>query len=288
MKSFLAVRGMLGAEILQLVERARGMSDSTVLSGRTVGLLFFEPSTRTRLSFDMAVRRMGGWPLVFDPEWSSMGKGETIRDTVSTVGAIGADILVIRSSEEGLPESAHAWSGLPVINAGDGVNEHPTQALADAMTLHDRLGTVSGLSVAIVGDVAHSRVAGSLMHALPALGANLTLVGPSDLLPADTPWKSSDDLDTVIGEVDVVYMLRVQRERGAETEDDYVAKYQLGTMRARRMRPGAVVMHPGPVNRGVELTNDVADGPRSLILDQVKNGVPARMAVLAAIAEEMS
>ncbi|MCI0678041.1 MAG: aspartate carbamoyltransferase catalytic subunit [Actinobacteria bacterium] len=287
MKTFLGVRGMHGSEIQALAEMAATMGDRLDhrLRGHAVALLFFEPSTRTRLSFELATRRLGGWPVVFGPEGSSMEKGETIRDTVTTVSALGVEILVIRSSEAGIPEAAHGWTGRAVVNAGDGANEHPTQALADVVTLIDHFGEVGGLEVAIVGDVAHSRVAGSLCHALPALGAGLRLVGPPDLLGEHTGLPTTEELDEVIDEVDVVYLLRVQRERGAVIDPGYIDRYRLGADRARRMRPGAVVMHPGPMNRGVEITDEVAEGPRSLILRQVANGVPARMAVLATLAE---
>jgi aspartate carbamoyltransferase catalytic subunit len=284
MKALLGLRGVTGQEILELAGRARDIDSSDVMAGNTVGLVFLEPSTRTRLSFDQAASRLGARTMTFDPEWSSMAKGESVVDTFSTLVAIGADILVIRSREEGLPAAIHAVTGVPVINAGDGTNEHPTQALGDVVTLLGQFGSVSGIRVALVGDIAHSRVANSLIHALSALGATLTLVGPTVLTDVGDGLSTTDDFDSVLAEMDVVYMLRVQRERGVEMPDDYIARYQLGQTRAKRLREGAVVMHPGPVNRGVELTDEVADGPRSLILDQVRNGVRARMAVLEAMA----
>lgn len=288
MKSLLGI-GDLSADRLQdLVGRGVVLSRQTryegdVLRGHTVGTLFFENSTRTRLSFELAAQKLGGHVLTFVPEHSSMSKGETLQDTVSTVASIGADILVVRHREVGVPGEVHEWTGRPVVNAGDGTNEHPTQAIADCVTLVERFGSVDGLSVAIVGDIVHSRVAGSLIHALPMMGATVTLVGPPDLLPTS----GEGDLDAVLEEMDVVYLLRVQRERGAGVDPDYTARYQLTNTRAARMRSEAVVMHPGPMNRGVEIDDEVADGRRSLILDQVRHGVPARMAVLEAIAGGM-
>ena len=292
MKSFLGVRHLARDDLEDLVDRAAWYASTRLeppgpLDGLTVGALFFEPSTRTRLSFDVAARRLGAHTLTFFPEQSSLTKGETLQDTALTVLSLGVEILVVRHSTEGAPDSIHRWTGRPVINAGDGANEHPTQALGDLLTLQRHFGTIAGLSVAIVGDISHSRVAGSLMHALPTLGAEVTLVGPSELLPTatETALATSDDLDRVVGAVDVVYLLRVQNERGANIDSDYNARFQMGLDRAARMRASAVVMHPGPMNRGVEISDEVADGPRSLVLDQVSNGVPARMAVLAAIGE---
>lgn len=284
LKALLGLEGMADTELTSLVDAALrfgdGPSPVPSLDGTTVASLFFEPSTRTRLSFELATKRLGGRVITFVPEHSSIGKGESLRDTVLTVASIGADILVVRHQESGVPGDVHGWTGLPVINAGDGTNEHPTQAIADCATLVERFGGVAGLEVAVVGDVVHSRVAGSLLRALPVLGARLVLVGPDELLPQP----GSRDLDAVVGEVDVVYLLRVQRERGAEMGPDYVARYQMTEERASRMRPGAVVMHPGPINRGIEIADSVADGPRSLILRQVANGTAARMAVLDAVA----
>lgn len=283
-KSLLGIKELGVDDLTALIEStlryATVMPSPAELDGLTVGSLFFESSTRTRLSFELAARRLGAEVMTFFPEHSSMAKGETLRDTVLTVSAIGADILVVRHATEGVPAEVNEWTGRPVINAGDGSNEHPTQAIADCATLVERFGSVDGLEVAVVGDILHSRVAGSLLHAFPALGARVTLVGPPSLLPG--PGES--DLDSLVGDVDVVYLLRVQRERGAGVERDYTDRYQLNEKRAARMRPGAVVMHPGPINRGVEITDQVADGPRALILRQVSNGTPARMAALAAVA----
>lgn len=245
--------------------------------------LFFEPSTRTRLSFDLAAQRLGAKVLTSDPETSSVIKGESLQDTVVTVAAIGAEILVIRHRENGVPQAVAEWTGLPVVNAGDGTNEHPTQALLDIVTLKRRFGSLSGLVVGIVGDIAHSRVAGSLSHALPALGADVRLIAPAAWLPEETTLATTDDLDSALAELDVVYLLRVQTERGGVIEEGYIDRFGMNQSRAARLHEGAVIMHPGPINRGVELTDEIADSPRSLITEQVRNGVPTRMAVLGSL-----
>lgn len=255
------------------------------LDGVCVANLFFEPSTRTRLSFDLAAQRLGGHVITLHPEASSTAKGESLRDTVLTVAGIGADILVVRHGLEGVPRSIADWTGLPVVNAGDGANEHPTQALLDAVTLERRFGATDGLAMAVVGDIVHSRVAGSLIHAMPALGVDLTLVGPEEWLPDDAPAPTTTDLDEVLTEVDVVYLLRVQTERGGVISDEYITRYRLDRERSARLSPNAVIMHAGPINRGVEISDDVAESPRSLIVEQVRNSVPVRMAVLHALAE---
>lgn len=291
MKALLGIESLGIDGLRRLIDRAgwhagalaTGERVHPSLAGSVVGTLFFEPSTRTRISFEVAARRLGAHVAVFDPDQSSMSKGETLQDTVLTVAAIGMDVMVVRHGEVGTPEKVHRWTGRAVINAGDGTGEHPTQALADCLTLTRRFGSVNGLRIAIVGDVVHSRVAGSLMRALPALGAEVTLVGPAELVPG-TGLHSTDDLDSVLGEVDVVYLLRIQRERGAEAGTDYQLRFRLDDERASRMREDAVVMHPGPINRGVEIGSGVADGARSLILEQVANGVPARMAALEDVA----
>ena len=219
-----------------------------------------------------------------DPSRSSTGKGESLRDTVVTVAAIGADVLVLRHAEAGIPDLVAEWTGLSVINAGDGAREHPTQALVDMLTLRNHFGELDGMRVGIVGDISHSRVAGSLTHAMPTMGIDVTLIGPEAFLPKDaTGLKATTNLDGVIADLDVVYLLRVQTERGAEVDRTYSQSYRLDRGRAAAMHENAVIMHPGPINRGIEISDDVADGPRSLILDQVANGVPVRMAVLASL-----
>jgi aspartate carbamoyltransferase catalytic subunit len=248
-------------------------------------MMFFEPSTRTRLSFELAVNRLGGDLMTFEPGTASTKKGESLRDTALTVTAMGAAILVVRHSEAGVPDAMHDWTGVPVVNAGDGAHEHPTQALLDVVTLYRRFGSLQGLRMGIVGDIRQSRVAGSLFHAMPVLGVDSVLIGPESLLPEHEPdgFEMSTDLDSHLGDLDVLYLLRVQRERGTLIPDDYIERFRVDSERAAAMKPEAVVMHPGPINRDVEITGDVADGPRSLILSQVANGVPTRMAVLTAL-----
>lgn len=292
MKAFTSVRGLghedLETLILKTVETRksldRGERHHATLHGLCVANLFFEPSTRTRLSFDLATQRLGGHVITFVPESSSATKGESLRDTVLTVGGIGADILVVRHPLEGIPATIGEWTGLPVVNAGDGANEHPTQALLDAATLQQHFGGLQGLQMAIVGDVARSRVAGSLIHSLPTLGVDLTLVGPEEWLPRQSPVPTITDLDDLVAEVDVVYLLRVQTERGGVITNEYTSTFGLNPERATRMRDDAVIMHPGPINRGVEIADPVADSPRSLIVEQIRNGVPARMVILSALA----
>ena len=293
MKTFTAIRGLGRADLETLVAAGvamrssldRGLSQPRSLEDRCVANLFFEPSTRTRLSFDLAAQRLGAHVVTLEPESSSTVKGESLRDTVMTVAGIGADILVVRHGEAGTPQAIADWTGLPVVNAGDGVGEHPTQALLDAVTLQRRFGALDGLRMAIVGDVLHSRVAGSLIHAMPALGVDLTLVAPPHWLPPDPPVPCLTDIDEVLMAVDVIYLLRVQTERGGVIDDAYVSRYRLDAKRASRMGEESVVMHAGPINRGVEISDEVAESPLSLIGEQVRNGVPTRMAVLQALAE---
>jgi aspartate carbamoyltransferase catalytic subunit len=290
-KSLVSAAQLGRADLERIIERAIGFADSghswdPTLRGWTLATLFFEPSTRTRLSFELAARRLGADVVSFDLSGSAAVKGESERDTVLTVAAMGAQVLVVRHATDGFPTKVAEWTHRAVVNAGDGQNEHPTQALLDAVTLQRRFGRVEGLTVAIVGDIAHSRVANSLMTVLPALGANLVLAGPSEWLP-DSPFPLAGTLDEVVVAADVVYLLRVQRERGAEPAEGYHAEWGLDARRAAAMRPEAVVMHPGPINRGVEVSDEVADGPRSLILQQVANGVPTRMSVLAEIGEAL-
>lgn len=293
MKALTTLRGLGRSELNGLIESAlvyagraeSGETSGDQLSGRAVAMMFFEPSTRTRLSFELAVNRLGGDLMTFEPGTASTKKGESLRDTALTVTAMGADILVVRHSEAGVPDAIHDWTGVPVVNAGDGAHEHPTQALLDVVTLHRRFGSLQGLRMGIVGDIRQSRVAGSLFHAMPVLGVDSVLIGPESLLPEREPdgFEMSTDLDCHLGDLDVLYLLRVQRERGTLIPDDYIERFRVDSDRSAAMKPEAVVMHPGPINRDVEITGDVADGPRSLILSQVANGVPTRMAVLTAL-----
>lgn len=291
MKSLISMRTLGRGDLEALIEDASKLRESldtgeTVdrsLGGVCVANLFFEPSTRTRLSFDLAAQRLGAHVLNYFPETSSSTKGESLHDTALTVAAVGADILVVRHSEEGAPLSVAGWTGRAVVNAGDGAGEHPTQALLDAVTLSRRFAGLDGLRMAIVGDIAHSRVAGSLIHAMPALGVDVTLIGPERWLPADAPLAATTDLDGNIGDFDVVYLLRVQQERGGVIDKDYLTRFGFDESRAARLNDDAVIMHPGPINRGVEISDEVAESPRSLIVEQVRNGVPTRMAVLRSL-----
>ncbi|HEX6300243.1 MAG TPA: aspartate carbamoyltransferase catalytic subunit [Acidimicrobiia bacterium] len=291
MKTLISIRTLGRGDLEALIEDASKLRESldsgeTVdrsLDGVCVANLFFEPSTRTRLSFDLAAQNLGAHVLNYFPETSSSTKGESLHDTALTVAAIGADILVVRHSEEGAPQSVAGWTGRAVVNAGDGAGEHPTQALLDAVTLSRRFAGLDGLRMAIVGDIAHSRVAGSLIHAMPALGVDVTLVGPERWLPADGPLAATTDLDGTIGDFDVAYLLRVQQERGGVIDKDYLTRYGFDGSRAARLKDDAVIMHPGPINRGVEISDEVAESPRSLIVEQVRNGVPTRMAVLRSL-----
>jgi aspartate carbamoyltransferase catalytic subunit len=237
------------------------------------------------LSFEIAANRLGAQVVTMQVEHSSIKKGETLEDTARTLNAMRPDALVIRHGTSGAPADVAKVMDCPVINAGDGTGEHPTQALRDALTKRRRLGRIEGLKVAICGDILHSRVAGSNMRALPLLGAEVRLVGPPSLLPKDTVLPVFTDLDDGIAGADVVMMLRIQRERMEEafpdTLEDYHAAYGLTRARLDAHAPAALVMHPGPMNRGVEIEGALADDPaRSAILDQVEMGVAVRMACL--------
>ncbi len=263
-----------------------------VLEGRTVGIVFFEPSTRTRLSFERAGHTLGASVMVFSPEMSSTVKGETFKDTILTLTAMGSDALVVRHHLADAAELAARWSGIPVINAGVGRREHPTQTLIDALTMRQQFGSLQGLRMGIVGDIRNSRVARGHLAALPTLGMELTLIGPSTLLPSVNPWQvqTTHSLDEALGDLDVVYLLRIQRERGGAggvpSETGYNNRYGMTEERLSMLKPTSMIMHAGPINRGVEIDDVVADGERSLILQQVANGVPVRMAVLEAALEE--
>lgn len=274
------IEALLSRAAEHSVEGSSGERTEKTLSGVTVSNLFFEPSTRTQLSFDLAAQRCGADVLNFNEIGSSTSKGESLQDTVQTIAAIGSDVLVVRHEEPGTQARVALWTAKSVVNAGEGTIAHPTQALLDAATLLRRFGRISGLRVGIVGDVAHSRVASSLLRLLPRLGATVFQIGPGNLMNDDTPVEALGNLDDVIGDLDVVYLLRVQRERGAEIPDDYIDRYQLNRNRVEQMKPEAVVMHPGPVNRGVEIESSILEEERSLVLDQVAAGVPVRMAVL--------
>ena len=249
--------------------------------------LFFEDSTRTRISFELAAKRLSADVINFSAKGSSVSKGESLKDTALTLQAMGADAVVCRHSSSGAPQRLSHWVDGHVVNAGDGTHEHPTQALLDAYTLRRHLGDVQGRRIVVVGDVLHSRVARSNVLLLATLGAEVTLVAPPTLLPVGVetwPCSVSYDLDATLPGADAVMMLRVQRERmsGAffPTAREYSRSYGLDSRRRRLISPTGIVLHPGPMNRGMEITPQVADGDGSVIVEQVANGVVVRMAVL--------
>jgi aspartate carbamoyltransferase catalytic subunit len=257
------------------------------LRGRTVVNLFYENSTRTRISFEIAAKRLSADVINFSTGGSSVAKGESLKDTALTLEAMGADAIVIRHSSSGAPHTLSRWVRASVINAGDGTHEHPTQALLDLYTIREHFTAFEGLRVAIVGDVLHSRVARSNAHALSRVGAEVTLVGPPTLIPPDAgAWgvQVSHELDGVLPKLDVCYMLRVQRERQRQqyfpSVREYSRLYGLDRRRVNALPDGALIMHPGPMNRGVEIASEVADLPRAVITDQVTNGIAIRMALL--------
>ena len=258
------------------------------LNGRTVLNLFYENSTRTAMSFAIAASRLGAVPLTLSIERSSVQKGETLEDTARTIGAMRPDAVVVRHRENGAVQRVAELMNCPVLNAGDGTNEHPTQALLDALTLRQHFGSLHGLKVAICGDIRHSRVARSNAKLLPRLGVNVRLAGPPGLLPEEAV--GSGDVEEAISGADAVMMLRVQRERLDQDLGDkpgeFLSRYGLTAQRLALAAPHAVVMHPGPMNRDVEIASEVADLPgRSLILRQVENGVAVRMACLDLLIE---
>jgi aspartate carbamoyltransferase catalytic subunit len=265
----------------------RAIPKVPTLRGKTVVSLFYEDSTRTRLSFEAAAKRLSADTMNFSVSSSSVSKGESLRDTVQTIEAMGVDALIVRHSSAGVPWQVASWVGPTVINAGDGWHEHPTQALLDCYTVRGHRGSLDGLRIAIVGDVKHSRVARSNVLAFAMLGAEITLVAPPTLLPPNLdgwPVSVSHRLDDVLPKCDIVYLLRMQSERQSEallpSLREYTARYGLTRARADLLPDDAIVMHPGPLNRGVEIAADVADLPCSLITRQVANGVAVRMAVL--------
>jgi aspartate carbamoyltransferase catalytic subunit len=276
--------------VMSMAEVFMDVSTRVVLRGAHVALLFAEPSTRTRLSFEIAARRLGGETYVIDPGSSSMVKGETLVDTVRNIDALGVRFLVVRHHRAGAAAVAARYFGGSVVNAGDGWHAHPTQALLDLFTLLRHFGSsdLNGRKVAIVGDVMHSRVAKSNVWTLSRAGAQVFLCGPREWLRGveGLPATLTDDLNSALRDADAVMGLRVQKERMARgvSLDAYIERYQVTEARLARLAPIAPYLHPGPINEGVETTREVARGPRSLVLQQARNGVPIRMAVLAALA----
>ncbi len=296
MRHLLGIEGMTAAEAGALLTRAgehldaaqRGELGPAKLAGRTVMNLFFEASTRTRTSFEMATQRLGGNVINLSPSLSSVAKGESLLDTARNLEAMRPVALVLRHATSGAPHFLAGRLHTPIINAGDGSHEHPTQALLDALTIQRRIGYIQGLTIAICGDIAHSRVARSNALLLPLFGARVRLAGPPTLLPRGLAEAYSvevhDRIESAIEGADVVMMLRIQHERLASAMlpslGEYSRSYGLNRARLALARPGALVMHPGPINRGVELESSLADGPESLVLEQVEAGVAVRAAVL--------
>ena len=279
-------------EVLRLTDSFVEVSNRAIpkvpaLRGKTVVSLFYEDSTRTRLSFETAAKRLSADTMNFSVSTSSVKKGESIKDTVETIEAMGIDALIVRHGGAGVPHQIARYTQASVINAGDGWHEHPTQALLDCYTIRQHKGSLANLRIAVVGDIKHSRVARSDVLAFTALGADVTLVAPPTLLPPSLegwPVDATSDFDEVIPKVDVVYLLRMQSERQSEallpSLREYTARWGLTKDRARHLADGALVMHPGPMNRGVEIAAEVADSPNAVITQQVANGVAVRMAVL--------
>jgi aspartate carbamoyltransferase catalytic subunit len=294
-KHLLSVTQLGPEEITRILDTAdsfrevgtRVIKKVPALRGRTVVNLFYENSTRTRISFELAAKRLSADVINFSTGGSSVSKGESLKDTALTLQAMGADAIVIRHSSSGSPHTLTRWVEASVINAGDGTHEHPTQALLDLFTIREHFPSFDGLRVAVVGDVLHSRVARSGTLALARMGAQVTLVGPPTLIPPEAPtWGAevSYEIDPVLPKLDVCYMLRVQRERQRQqffpSVREYSRLYGLTPERVAALPEGALVMHPGPMNRGVEIASDVADLPRAVITDQVTNGIAVRMALL--------
>jgi aspartate carbamoyltransferase catalytic subunit len=291
-RSLLDIESLTAHQISALLRLARRMNPAKprpLLRRKRVVLLFNEESTRTRVSFEFAAKALGATTSLIHAQASSLVKGESLLDTGYTLRALGADAIVFRHPAAGAPHLLARHLDIPIINAGDGMHEHPSQALLDAFTILRRKKKLRGLRVVIVGDIYHSRVARSNVHLLSKLGAQVTLCGPLDLAPDLAATlapgvRVTRHFEEALRGVDVIMMLRVQKERLAGRQiklSDYIAGYQLTAERLRLARRDAVVLHPGPIIRGMELTSEVADGPQSLIREQVANGVPVRMAVLA-------
>jgi aspartate carbamoyltransferase catalytic subunit len=265
----------------------RSMKKVPALRGKTIVNLFLEPSTRTRIAFEMAAKRLSADVISFDAAASSTTKGETLRDTAQNIQALNADLIVLRHSAAGSPLYLSRLLNIPVINAGDGAHEHPTQALLDTFTMKEHLGSLKGRKVVILGDILFSRVARSNIWALTKLEADVTLVGPATLVPhwfTDLGVKVSHDLKSALADAEVVMLLRIQHERQTSSHfpslGEYTSMFGLNKTRASWLNPKAIIMHPGPINRGVEIDSELADSARSVILEQVSNGIAVRMAAL--------
>lgn len=298
-QDLLAIEPLPADEITFLLDQAKPFQEIqrhplkklATLRGKTVALAFFENSTRTRISFGTAASRLGADTMNLQAESSSVKKGESLLDTVHTLDAMKPDCLVMRHASSGAADFVARHLEIPLINAGDGTHEHPSQGLLDALTIRDRLGTLQNLNVTILGDLQHSRVARSNIHLLGKFGCRFTLCGPAMWVPRElekigppgVSIRRVSDIEQAIRDADVIIMLRVQTERLHEpsiSSEDYIHGYQLNAQRLRRAKPGAIILHPGPMNRGIEITPEVADGPQSVVLEQVTNGIAVRMALL--------
>lgn len=301
-KHLLGIRELEASEITHLLDTAQSFRDVSkrevkkvpALRGRTVINLFFESSTRTRTSFEIAAKRLSADAINISVATSSVSKGETLLDTARNLEAMAPDCIVIRHSMAGAPQHLARMGNAPIVNAGDGSHEHPTQALLDALTIREHKGRIAGLKVAIIGDVLHSRVARSNVHLLTKLKASVSVAGPGTLVPGelaelvDNGLRVEKRVEDAIDGADVVMILRIQRERQQEaffpSMREYAVHYGLHANHLRLAAPNAIVMHPGPMNRGIEVSSEIADSAQSLILDQVTNGVAVRMAVLYLLA----
>jgi aspartate carbamoyltransferase catalytic subunit len=298
-KDLVSIRDLDQGDIGLILETAAGFKDVLgrdikkvpALRGKTTVNLFYEPSTRTRTSFELAAKRLSTDVINISVSTSSIVKGETLRDTALTVQALGADFIIVRHSYSGAAHFLADNLEASVVNAGDGTNEHPTQALLDLFTIKEKKGEIGGLVVAIIGDILHSRVAKSNIYAMTKMGARVRLVGPPTLAPdyfKELGVEIYTDMDKGLRDADVVMMLRIQMERQGKgffpTTEEYFRNWGLTSGRLLKTKKDAIVMHPGPMNRGVEIASDVADGPRSVILEQVTNGLAVRMAVLYLLA----
>jgi aspartate carbamoyltransferase catalytic subunit len=294
-RGLLDIESLPREEIERLLERGRyykprqgSIQKLDTLRGRTIVNLFFEPSTRTRASFQIAAQRLGADTVSISGEGSSLSKGESLVDTLNTLSAMRPNAIVMRHSSSGAPHFLSRHLATPIINAGDGQHEHPTQALLDALTVLDYRSSLEGLKVAIIGDISHSRVARSNVHLLSKFGARLVLCGPATMLPPALATLApgitlTHNIEEAVAGSDVIMMLRVQLERQNVLnfpKNDYFRFYGLQLEHLERARPDAIVMHPGPINRGREISSEVADSPHSVILNQVENGIAIRMAVL--------
>ncbi len=298
-KDILDIQSLSVQDISMILDTAEGMKEISkrpvkkvpTLRGKTIVLFFQEPSTRTKSSFDIAAKRLSADSISLSKSSSSIVKGETLIDTARTLEAMNPDIIVLRHGSSGAPHLIAKRVNASVINAGDGIHAHPTQALLDLMSVKERKGKIEGLKVSIIGDISHSRVARSNILGFTKMGATVTVSAPKTMIPKgieELGCRVAPDIDSCIDDADVVMMLRIQKERQGSilfpTEREYASLFGLNTERLKKAKPDAIIMHPGPLNRGVEISNEVADGNNSVILDQVTNGVALRMALFYLVA----